>query len=182
MIGPLRQPFFRIHLCPSGSDEQSLPLSREGLEEETGAAFESEIREVLGRLSREGGFLVLEGGTVSAEVIPLDRAFAPDQVTAVTSRLRDARASRGRLDSDGRWVRFDDLAHALESVWPATNPQDDRRVRAVQSLDRVGQSVSGGQLPVLPLAACGDSGGPLLDLLIDVTVDTLFSPRSFLRA
>jgi len=172
---------FKVHLRPPGvADGEALPLSPEALGEETGQAFESEMRAALAKL-QGCGFVMLDGGATPAESIPLERAFTRKQANAVIGKLRTDGRVKGRLDDVGRCVRYSDVARALEAVWREDHADDDRRFHAVIALDS-GQAVAETRLPVFPLEAGGDSTAPLLDQLIDVTVDTLFSPRSFLRA
>ena len=181
------QAIFRIHMCPQGDDAQELPLLGKGLDSGSFSAFEQEMDDSLAALMGAGALMLLEGGGPEIEVARVDSFLNVSRVQQVTEEVRRRLAQAGRLDVDGRRVKAADLAGAIQTVWTRENPTESRKARVVFTLGEEGRAFASGDLPVVPLTTGDSDGAPenreeLMSALIDLAVESLFSPRSFLRA
>ena len=80
---------FRIHLWPR-DNPAGVPLSSEGHVEQSCAAFDEAVAQVLDSIGRHGGLLALTGANTAPELVPLSRILTPAAIVAISLRLRDS--------------------------------------------------------------------------------------------
>ena len=181
--------------------QSSLPIASDLLLGEYRSNFHSELKKVLERFSVSNAYLFIRNGKTDSLLAPLSRLMNKELTEGIIDQIcKNALA----VVEEGKGIRYADVTRAIEQTVFARRAQlaeanhltkEFDEVKLVMSLGAAEQAIADFHLATSPLIYPALSGVPplshpsiqerreqLADILISLSVDTIFSPNSYIKA